>query len=97
MDPEWRAYKTKKTLSARDKAKIPRDVKKVVLDDVFWDQCTNFKWMVGLVVKSLREFDAEELALGEAYVVLCNLEKHVFSLRHEPFKLDAQFADVVKA
>ena len=72
--------------------KISRDVKKVVLDDVFWDQCANFKWMVGPVVKALREFDAKELTLGKASVILRDLEKHVFSLLHEIFKLD-----VVKA
>ena len=31
------------------------------------------------------------------YVVLRNLEKHVFSLRLEPFKLDLQLADLVEA
>lgn len=93
VDPEWRNYETKKTLSARDKAKISRDVKRVVLDDVFWEQCSNFKWMTSPVVYALREFDAKESALGKAYVVLRNLEKHVLSLRLEPFKLDPDNAD----
>ena len=93
VDPDWRNYETKKTLSARDKAKISRDVKRVVLDDVFWEQCANFKWMTSPVVYALREFDAKESALGKAYVVLRNLEKHVLSLRHEPFKLDSDNAD----
>ena len=97
MDPEWRTYELKKTLSARDKAKISRDVKRVVLDDVFWEQCSNFKWMTRPVVNALREFDAKESALGKAYVVLRNLEKHVFSLRLEPFKLDSLHAHFCEA
>ena len=97
VDPDWRNYETKKTLSARDKAKISRDVKRVVLDDVFWEQCANFKWMTSPVVYALREFDAKESALGKAYVVLRNLEKHVFSLRLEPFKLDPQHAEFCEA
>ena len=97
VDPEWRTYETKKTLSARDKAKISRDVKRVVLDDVFWEQCSNFKWMTKPVVHALREFDAKESALGKAYVILRDLENHVFSLRLEPFKLDPELADVCEA
>ena len=38
MNVKWRTYEMKKTQSGRDKAKIIRDVKKVVLDNVFWDQ-----------------------------------------------------------
>ena len=53
--------------------------------------------MVAPVLYALREFDAKELALGKVYVLLCNLEKHVFSLCLEPFKLDPQLADLVEA
>ena len=68
----------------------------MVLDDVFWEECTNFKWIVSLVVEALQDFDAKESALDKAYVILRNLEKHVFSLGLESFKFDPQLADVVE-
>lgn len=49
------------------------------------------------IVVALQDFDAKNLALGKAYVILLNLEKHVFSLREEPFKLDGDIANVVEA
>ena len=53
--------------------------------------------MVALVIEALREFDAKDSASGKAYVLVRNLDKHVFSLRLEPFKLVPQLANVVEA
>jgi len=97
VDPEWRVYETKKSHSRREKAWISRTIKRVVLDEHFWDRCTNFQQMVAPVVYALRDFDAKELSLGKVYVILRNLEKHILALRNEPFNLEDDLANAVEA
>ena len=43
VDPEWRAYVTKLRDTHRDRARtFSRSVKTLVLDEHFWERCTNF-------------------------------------------------------
>ena len=96
VDPQWTAYISKRSRDGRDKARTARTIKTVVLNEHFWDRCTNFQEMVAPVVYALREFDAKEPSMGKVLAILCNLEKHVLALRTEPFKLDSDFADLAE-
>ena len=97
VDPEWRAYVTKLRDTRRDRARtFSRSVKTLVLDEHFWERCTNFREMVAPVVYTLREFDAKEPCMGKALHILRDLEKHVLALRSEPFNLDSDLADIAE-
>ena len=68
----------------------------MVLDEHFWERCTNFQEMVAPVVYALREFDSKEPCMGRVLHILRKLEKHVRALRTEPFNLDTDLADIVE-
>ena len=42
VDPQWTAYISKRSRDGRDKARTARTIKIVVLNEHFWDRCTNF-------------------------------------------------------
>ena len=96
VDPQWTAYVSKKSHSHREKLRISRTIKSAVLDEHFWERCTNFQEMVALVVYALREFDAKEPCMGKVLHILRDLEKHVLALRIEPFNLDSNLADIAE-
>lgn len=97
VDPEWHAYVTKLRDSRKDRARtLSRNVKKLVLNEHFWERCINFREMVAPVVYALREFDAKEPCMGKVRHILRDLEKHVLSLRNDPFNLDSDLADVAE-
>ena len=96
VDPQWTAYISKRSRDGRDKARTARTIKTVVLNEHFWDRCTNFQEMVAPVVYALREFDAKEPSMGKVLAILCNLEKHVLALRTNPFNLDSDFTDLAE-
>ena len=96
VDPEWQAYSSKKSLPARDRVVISRSIKRVVLDEHFWERCTNFREMVAPVVYALREFDAKEPCTGKALHIIRELEKHVLALHKEPFCLDKDLAAIAR-
>ena len=96
VDPQWTAYISKRSRDGRDKARTARTIKTVVLNEHFWDRCTNFQEMVAHVVYALREFDAKEPSMGKVLAILRNLEKHVLALRTESFNLDSDFADLAE-
>ena len=96
VDPQWTAYISKRSRDGRDKARTARTIETVVLNEHFWDRCTNFQEMVAPVVYALREFDAKEPSMGKVLAIMRNLEKHVLALRTEPFNLDSDFADLAE-
>ena len=96
VDPQWTAYISKRSCDGRDKAQTARTIKTVVLNEHFWDRCTNFQEMVAPVVYALWEFDAKEPTMGKFLAILHDLEKHVLALRTEPFNLDSDFADLAE-
>ena len=96
VDPQWTTYISNRSRDGRDKARTARTIKTVVLNEHFWDHCTNFQEMVAPVVYALREFDAKEPSMDKVLAILRNLEKHVLALRTEPFNLDSDFADLAK-
>ena len=96
VDPQWTAYISKRSRDGRDKARTARTIKTVVLNEHFWDRCTNFHEMVAPVVYALREFDAKEPSMGKVLAILHDLEKHVLALRTKPFNLDSDFVDLAE-
>jgi Protein of unknown function (DUF 659)/hAT family C-terminal dimerisation region len=97
VDPDWQAYVTKLRDTRKDRARtLSRTVKRLVLDEHFWERCTNFREMVAPVVYALREFDAKEPCMGKVLHIIRDLEKHVLALRTEPFNLDSDLADVAE-
>ncbi len=69
-----------------------REVKKTILSEHFWDRATNFRELMVPVVFALRELDAKMSCMGKVLYIMRNLEKHVFSLRKEPFGLSSDLA-----
>ena len=66
---------------------ISRDVKKHVLDDLFWERCTNFEEVVAPVMNALRDFYSGEPCMGKIRHIFCNVEKHIHRVREEFFEV----------
>ena len=60
---------------------------------VKWEQCTNFREVVALMMSALWDFDGKDPCMVKILHIFRNLEKHVVSLRGEPFGLDHDMAD----
>ena len=43
VDPQWTTYISKRSRDGRDKARTARTIKTMVLNEHFWDRCTNFQ------------------------------------------------------
>ena len=48
--------------------------------------------MVKDVLKALRVFDGQEVAMGRVWLIINNLKKHIFNLRNPPFNLPGRIA-----
>jgi hypothetical protein len=72
---------------------ISKKVKEYVLNEHFWEQCTNFHEVVAPVMWALRDFDGKSPCMEKILHIFRNLEKHIVSLRGEPFRLDHDMAD----
>jgi hypothetical protein len=70
-----------------------KKVKEYVLNEHFWERCTNFCEVVAPVMWALRDFDGKDPYMGKILHIFHNLEKHVVSFRGEPFRLDHDMAD----
>jgi hypothetical protein len=68
-------------------------VKEYVLNEYFWERCTNFREVVALVMWALRDFYGKDPCMGKILHIFSNLEKYVVSFRGEPFRLDHDMAD----
>jgi hypothetical protein len=91
VDPDWNDYVDRLTKPAtRTKANTAR---RYVRSDGFWGTCVNFVHMVEPVLVALREFDGKHPCMGKAWLVMKNVEKHVFSLRDPPFSLNEELAE----
>jgi hypothetical protein len=73
------------TLEARI---VSTKVKEIVLNEHFKERCTNFRELVAPVMWALLNFDGKYPCMEKMLRIFCNLEKHVLSLRGEPFMLD---------
>jgi hypothetical protein len=94
VDPQWTGYMSKLRDSRMVKARtISKKVKEYVLNEHFWERCTNFCEVVALVMWALRDFNDKDPCMRKILHIFRNLEKHVVSLRGEPFKLDHDMAD----
>jgi hypothetical protein len=82
-----RDSRTKKACS------IAKKVKEYVLNEHFWEQCTNFREVVEPVMWALRDFDGKDPCMKKILHNSRNLEKHVVSLRDEPCRLYHYMAD----
>jgi hypothetical protein len=72
---------------------ISKKVKEYVLNEHFWERCTNFHEVVAPVMWALWDFDGKGPCMGKILHIFRNLEKHVVSLRGKSFMLDHDMAD----
>jgi hypothetical protein len=97
MDPQWTGYVSKLRDSCTKKAcSISKKVKEYVLNEHFWEQCTNFREVVAPVMWALRDFDGKDPCMGKILHIFRNLEKHIVSFRDEPFRLDHDMANSIE-
>jgi hypothetical protein len=91
VDPQWTGYVSKLRDSRTKKARsISKKVKEYVLNEHFWEPCTNFHEVVALVMWALQDFNGKDPCMGK--ILHINLEKHVVSFRGKPFRLDHDMA-----
>jgi hypothetical protein len=94
LDPQWVEYVSKLRDSHKVRARtISKKVKEYVLNEHFWERCTNFRKVVAPMMWALRDFDGKGPCMEKILHIFRNLEKHVVSLRGEPFRLDHDMAD----
>jgi hypothetical protein len=85
VDPEWVGYMSKLRDSLTVRARtISKKVKEYVLNEHFWERCTNFREVVAPVMWALRDFDGKGPCMEKILYIFRNLEKHVVSLRTNP-------------
>ena len=75
---------------------ISMKVKEYMLNEHFWERCTNFRKVVALVMWALRDFEGKDPCMEKILYVFRNLEKHVVSFRGEPFRLDHNMAGAIE-
>jgi hypothetical protein len=94
VDPQWTGYVSKLRDSCTVKARtVSKKVIDYVLNEHFWEQCTSFRKVVALVMWALWDFDGKGPCMEKILHIFCNLEKHVVSLRGEPFRLNHNMTD----
>ena len=90
VDEQWTSY----VVTLRDKRggikarTISRDVRRYILDDHFWQRCTNFQEVVAPLMYALRDFDSGEPGMGKIRHIFHNVEKHIERVKDEFFPLD---------
>jgi hypothetical protein len=68
-------------------------VRRSIRSDGFWNSCENFLFMVTPVLEVLRVFDGKQPAMGKAWLVMHELQKHVQKFADPPFNLDRELAE----
>jgi hypothetical protein len=89
IDLEWSTFVNTLHRAHRHKSITKaRFVQGNIRKDGFWDTCANFVHMVELVLVALKEFNGKQPCMGNAWLIMKTLERHVLSLWDESFKLD---------
>jgi hypothetical protein len=97
VDPQWVGYVSKFRDSHTVRARtISKKVKEYVLNEHFWERCTNFREVVASVMWALWDFGGKGPCMGKILHIFYNLEKQVLSLRGEPFRLDYDMANAME-
>ena len=97
VDPQWVGYVSKLRDCHMVRAHtISKRVKEYVLNEHFWERCTNFHEVVAPVMWALWEFDGKGLCMGKIVHIFHNLQKHVLSLRDELFRLYYDMANAME-
>jgi len=66
VDEQWTLYVSGLRDTRLKKPRtISRDVKKSILDNHFWQRCTNFQEVMAPVMNALRDFDSGEPGMGK--------------------------------
>jgi len=73
------------------------EVHQSVQNNVSWDSCANCIHMVELVLVALKECDGKGMCMGNAWLVMKTLEKHVQSLVDPPFSYPPELTTFVKS
>jgi hypothetical protein len=82
VDPQWASYMSKLRDSRTVRAHtISKKIKDFVLNEHFWERCTNFREVVALVMWALRDFNGKGPCMEKILHIFHNLEYHVSSLR----------------
>ena len=81
--------------NGEQEATVLGNVVRTIEDVAFWQRCVNFVHMTEDVLKALRVFYGQELAMGKVRLVMYNLREHVHLLREPPFSLRDDIATVL--
>ena len=96
IDPQWVIYVTGlRDTHTMKVGTVSRKVKEIVLNEQFWEHCTNFWKLVAVVMWTLWDFDGKDLCMGKILHIFCNLEKNILSLKGEPYMLDHNLANAM--
>ncbi len=95
VDPQWADYV--RTLRRKRGAKVNQidlaaAVKRIVLDDHFWNRSINYVEMVEPIICALRDLDSKSPCMGKVLHIMRKLEKHVYGLESPPFCLEERRA-----
>lgn len=72
-------------------------MRRYILDDHFWQRCTNFQEVVAPLMYALRDFDSGEPGMGKIRHIFHNVEKHIERVKDEFFPLEGgESVDVEK-
>ena len=97
VDPQWTQYVATLRDGPKKKCRTKsREVKAAILDEHFWNRCTNVRDCLAPLVYALRDFDGKRPCMGKVLHIMNRLGKHVLGLRNEPFHLDPQKAEALE-
>jgi hypothetical protein len=75
---------------------ISRKAKEIVFNKHFWKLCINFWEVVASMMWALRDFEGKGPCMEKILHIFRNLEKHILSLKGEPFRLDRDLTNVIE-
>jgi hypothetical protein len=90
IDVEWDTYV--RTLLDSQKKPVrtqAQEVRRLILSDEskFWQSCANYCTVMKTTVATLKEFDGKQPCMGNVYIIMKALHRHVAALRNTPFNM----------
>ena len=93
IDDRWGIYLIELRARGGNSHETMGAVRRSIRSDGFWNSCENFLFMVTPVLEVLRVFDGKQPAMGKAWLVMHELQKHVQKFADPPFNLDRDLAE----
>jgi hypothetical protein len=93
VEDEWYDFLGSLRRQGQDKYLKGMHVRSIIRSDAFWDSCENFIYMVVPILKVLRVFDGKAPAMGLAWRMMYDLQKHVENFSKAPMRMDVNMAE----